>query len=413
MENVLVKEQYLKDVAEAIRAKNETDNTYTPGEMAAAIGELKTDFVTEPLEVTENGVYTPGDGVDGFNKVTVDIESSGVELPPEAFEISGDASYKFAYTAWNWYIDALSDKITTKDLSEANYMFYYNTDIEEIPFELNFSYPDDIVTSDIENMFSNCKKLKTVPKFNNCRVKNRNNLFSNCSALEEIPSDFASGFDWSYTDNLTNGSYLAGAKEMFNGCSSLRSIPMDFIAHNNRVINYSYCTYYGAFTGCTVLDELVNLPVICRDAKWTSNAFYNTFKNCGRLKDMIFETQEDGTPYEAKWKGQTIDLTTVGYYGSLKFIEGKQVTNDETYQALKNDPDWWTTAVAYSRYNHDSAVRTINSLPDTSAYLATAGGTNTIKFSKKGGMSTDGGAAELLTEEEIAVATAKGWTVSV
>lgn len=65
-----------------------------------------------------------------------------------------------------------------------------------------------------------------------------------------------------------------------------------------------------------------------------------------------------------------------------------------------------------SVYNHDSAVETINSLPDTSAYLASAGGTNTIKFKGDSGSATDGGAINTLTEEEIAVATAKGWTVT-
>ena len=74
--------------------------------------------------------------------------------------------------------------------------------------------------------------------------------------------------------------------------------------------------------------------------------------------------------------------------------------------------DWFTEKIKYSRYNHDSAVRTINSLPDTSAYLASVGGTNTIKFKGASGTKTDGGAISNLTESEIAVATAKGWTVS-
>ena len=88
------------------------------------------------------------------------------------------------------------------------------------------------------------------------------------------------------------------------------------------------------------------------------------------------------------------------------------VTDAESYEALKNDPDWFTTKIGYSRYNHDSAVQTINSLPDTSAYLASAGGTNTIKFKGQSGELTDGGAINTLTEEEIAVAAAKGWTVT-
>ena len=46
------------------------------------------------------------------------------------------------------------------------------------------------------------------------------------------------------------------------------------------------------------------------------------------------------------------------------------------------------------------------------AVKATAGGTNTIKFNGAAGSATDGGAINTLTEEEIAVATAKGWTVS-
>ena len=65
-----------------------------------------------------------------------------------------------------------------------------------------------------------------------------------------------------------------------------------------------------------------------------------------------------------------------------------------------------------SVYNHDSAVETINSLPDTSAFLAEVGGTNTIKFRRNQGANTEGGAIGNLTGEEIAVAAAKGWTVA-
>lgn len=103
-------------------------------------------------------------------------------------------------------------------------------------------------------------------------------------------------------------------------------------------------------------------------------------------------------------------MTTDGY--AYVHSEDKRIKDDATYQALKNDPDSWTYDINYSKYNHDSAVETINSLPDTSAYIATAGGTNTIKFNGASGSKTDGGAINTLTEEEIAVAAAKGWTVT-
>ena len=92
----------------------------------------------------------------------------------------------------------------------------------------------------------------------------------------------------------------------------------------------------------------------------------------------------------------------------------KCIYNDETYQALKDDPDNYICGTEaenphyYSRYDKASAIRTINSLPDVSA----SGGTNTIKFKGEAGLRTDGGAINTMTEEEIAVATAKGWTVS-
>lgn len=114
----------------------------------------------------------------------------------------------------------------------------------------------------------------------------------------------------------------------------------------------------------------------------------NTFYNCYSLSRITFETNADGSPIVAQWQDQTIDLTHyVGYSGT-------------------------TTSMQDSVYNHDSAVETINSLPDTSAYLASAGGTNTIKFKGGSGSATASGAINTLTEEEIAVATAKGWTVT-
>jgi hypothetical protein len=192
---------------------------------------------------------------------------------------------------------------------------------------------------------------------------------------------------------------------------------MDFLNHGSATSGY-YALYNNTFKNCYVLDELIDFPVNTNGIP-TRNLFANTFSGCYRLKDLIFATQ-NGTPYVAQWTGQTIDLTSVGYgtsdFSFTSYNSGittaKGVTNDSTYYSLRNDPDWYTTNVNYSRYNHDSAVNTINSLPDTSAYLATKGGTNTIKFKGLSGSSTDGGAINTLTEAEIAVATAKGWTVT-
>ena len=138
--------------------------------------------------------------------------------------------------------------------------------------------------------------------------------------------------------------------------------------------------------------------------------------SCGRpMGRNDYGTNEDGSPIAVSWKNQTLKMNEIPTNVTAGRITGnnsgitadKEVTDDATYAALKNDPDWFSCNIKYSRYNHDSAVNTINSLPDV-----TTGSGNIIKFRGDMGELTDGGAINTLTEEEIAVATAKGWTVS-
>ncbi len=243
-------------------------------------------------------------------------------------------------------------------------------------------------------------------------------MFYCCYRLREIPEGF--GDDWNW-NALHTGSY-ANASSVFDSCSSLRKIPSSFLNNMWTIYTSTYATcYVGTFGACYVLDEVNGVAV--SPAAYTTNAFNNHLGRNHRLKNYTFQTNEDGTPKTAKWKSQTLDFSSqIGYApgrpttaSTLQYITGYNsgitadtvVTDDVSYQALKDNPDWWTCDINYSRYNHDSAVATINSLPDCSAT-----GTNTIKFSGASGALTDGGAINTLTEEEIAVAAAKGWTVS-
>ena len=420
MSKVLVNESSLTGIADAIRGKNGSTDTYKPSEMAAAITAISGSGgpVIEALSITSNGTYTAPDGVDGYRPVTVNVPQDGG--PPEsAFVISGNCQYRFANNGWNWFIEQYGDKITTKDISNAINMFVSSTELINIPFELNF---DNNSSNNTEFLFKDCSNLITLPRINNLKVFNTSNMFNSCRKLRTIPEDFADSFNWSYLESQTS-MYSGTQNNMFFGCFSLRSFPFNLINRGNPNVYYSYSYFNNGFNNCYVIDELVNLPIPYTNATWTSNVFTNTFTQCCRLKNITFALN-DGQPHIMNWKSQTIDLssTTIGYaYDTAKryilnynsgITADKEVTDDATYQALKNDADWFTTNIAYSRYNHDSAVATINSLPDTSAYLASAGGTNTIKFKGAAGSATDGGAISSLTPEEIAVATSRGWTVS-
>ena len=352
------------------------------------------------------------------NWVTAPVVVTGDVLPEEAFIVSGNCQYRFANNGWSWFIEQFGDKTTTKDISSASSMFYDSDNITEIPFDLNFNSIKSY--HDFNNIFQNCTKVIQVPKINNLKVYGTSSMFYCCFNLRTIPEDIADTWNWSYIEKQTSP-YIGTQNSMFYSCYSLRSIPMNLIKSGNPYLGYNSSYYYNGFWQCFALDELINLPIPYTKAKWTSNAFIDTFRNCYRLKNVTFKTNDDGTAIAVNWKGQIIDLTNyVGYTSTsnefTNFNSGitadKRVTDATSYEALKNDPDWFTADVNYSRYNHDSAVNTINSLPDASAYLASYSGTNTIKFRGSSGTNTDGGAINTLTDAEIAVATAKGWTVT-
>ncbi len=342
------------------------------------------------------------------------IETGGTELPDSAFEFGGSCNYMFYSSDWNWFIDMFGDKITTKDITAAKFMFGYNSSLERVPFVLNFKSSEK--SHDLGSMFQDAYGLKEVPRMSGCIANNLSDMFNGCRNLREVPDWFVNQIDWSFTEAMTT--YTAGGyvQNMFEDCYSLRKYPLELLKHPNPKGSYLYCYFYHMANNCYALDELVNIPLSGYNTSWSSNAFASCVTRASRLKNFTFALQEDGSPYVMKWKSQTIDLSNyVGYASDAANITGynsgitadKRVTDDASYQALKNDPDWFTTSLDYSRYNHDSAVATINSLPDTSAY-----GTNTIKFKGAAGAKTDGGAINTLTPEEIAVATAKGWTVT-
>ena len=380
MSKVAINEITLTNIGNAIREKTGKTNLIAPGDMPAEIASIST-----------------GGG--------------GVEIEP--IVLTGNCSYYGTGSLSAKCIEAFGDKITTKNLGNLSHMFkdYLLTNI---PFELNMS---GSTYNTCDNLFDGASKLKVSPIMNNFYPSSMQAFFKNCFRLRTIPEEAIN--NWNYS--RLNSYDWASLNEMFCYCYSLRNIPESFLKNlYGKSTSYYNNLFYRGFYYCFSLDEIRGLNFNA-NITMTSNLFNNTFYYCERVKDIIFDCNEDGSPKIIRATSQTIDLTNkIGSAVSSKDIldynsgitADKQVTDDSTYQALKDDPDWWTTSAAYSRYNHDSAVRTINSLPDTSAYLASDGGTNTIKFSGAAGSKTDGGAINTLTEEEIAVATAKGWTVT-
>lgn len=418
MAKIFIEETTLTAIGDAIREKEGSSALVPVNDMASRISAIQggSDPIIEALEITSNGTYTAKD-CDGYSPITVNVPQDGGPTAEELV-ITGNCQYRFAYNGWNWFIEKYGNAITTANITGVSQMFAESTNLDHIPFEINCS---PSINASTYRMFYSCYALKELPKIINIKVIDRDWMFYNCRNLCIIPDDFTDTWDWSAITSATS-SWNVISNNMFMNCYSLRSFPRSLISYQNAFLGSGNNYFYNGFLSCYALDELVDLPIPYNTA-WTSNAFYSTFTNCSRLKRITFETNADGTPLEKSWKSQTIDLSS--YTGWLPYAcsfyvtnynsgitADKKVTTAEVYQTLKNDPDWFTESEYLSRYNHDSAVETINTLPDTSAYLAANGGTNTIKFKGIAGTSTDGGAINTLTEEEIAVATAKGWTVT-
>ena len=234
----------LTNIANAIREKGGTTEKLTLDAMPTAISALST-----------------GGG-------------GGVDIPDEAFVISGDCSYWAYHGLWDKFIIAYANKWSTSDITDTSYMFSYSK-LETIPFEINCISRISYISS--SNMYAGNSKLIELSAINNLKVYNISMMFYNCERLRTIPENYADTWDWTYLEGQTSA-YGGNMKMMFAYCYSLRSIPMNIIKSGNPYGVNSYAYFYSAFTSCYVLDELNNLPMPYTKATWTSNTFNETFK---------------------------------------------------------------------------------------------------------------------------------------
>ena len=376
MGRVLVNSSTLTSIADAIRLKAETTETYKPAEMPAAI-------------------------------MTLGSSQDDIDALAQALTFEGDCSYLFYNGKFDNLINNYGNLITTKAVDRCSYMFY-NTTVKSIPFDINLIKDSTFRENMTDYMFWGAD-IEIAPVIKGkVKTKNIELMYCSCTSLRD-----GSNISFDFLDNSADD--LIKANHLFYKCYSLRNIPETALNNlytwSGSASAFQYAHTYEAFHYCYALDEIKGLNTYKGDT-FTSNAFTNAFAQCGRLKEVQFAPDA----IKRIWKNQTITLTTVGYNKSIGEITNhnsgitadKEVKDTATYNALKDSPDWFTLDYKYSRYNHDSAVNTINSLPK----MLSGSSGNTIKFRGDMGSLTEGGAINTLTEEEIAGATAKGWTVS-
>lgn len=224
--------------------------------------------------IVENGVYdAKDDGLDGYDKVTVEIDSSYLagSYDREGLKKIGWTDADIDYynkhgVQWtasenNYY------KLTDEDLKgvqynkeafvrfvEKNYNFRGNetsnwTNLIALPVPKN-----ELTSSQL--LFDNCYCLTTIPMLNTSKISQFR--FQNCTSLREIP--------------LIDTSKATSMWQMFSGCYSLQGIPL---------LNTSNVTsMYHMFDNCYSLKDIPNFNT----SKVTNMC--GMFSNCTALRNI-------------------------------------------------------------------------------------------------------------------------------
>ena len=316
--------------------------------------------------ITDKGVETAADA--SFDIMAENIKAisgGGGNLPAfESYKINGNGQYAFAFNNHSWVYEN-NIPIDLSGTTNATYMFYSSDKAEHLP-DLETSH-----ISDMGSMFGYCSSLKAIPKIDTSNATNMEGLFSGCQQITEVPAL-----------DISKAIYLSG---MFQYCHKLKSIPNSILENCGKGDIPEYAQFYNyAFYQCYNLKEILNLDVSV-GYDFTYNIFSCIVDNCYSLRRFTFKTNEDGSPIDAQWSEQTLDFSQETGWANSNYTAQQWMDKDD----IVLNPE-----EAY--YNRDSMAETINSLPIVRNC--------TIKFKQAQG--------QLLTEDEIALANSKGWTVS-
>ena len=334
-------------IGEQLIAKaQELDPSYKPdkfNDMSEAIDVILNNsggsgYKIKKLTITENGLYDSE--LEAYKPVYVSVPQVAQGGSLKAFLDGTKTTYHLFAQYKGASIDGLISYSDTANVISMNNMFSQCPNLTTIPL---------LDTSNVTTMFSMfeyCSSLTTIPPLNTSNVATMYNMFYNCTSLTSIPQ----------LDTSNNTSM----ESMFYNCTNLISIPQ---LNTYKVINMQ-----STFKNCTNLTTIPQLD--------TSNVQYFSavFSGCSNLTSIPQLNLSSANSLTQTFKGCT-KLTSIGIYGFRYSI-------DITDTALE----------------HDALV----------AFLNQAG------TAHNSSQRITIGSAKLafLSDEEKAIATNKGWTLA-
>lgn len=133
--------------------------------------------ITDKKIITENGTYKASDdNLDGYSEVKV--ATSGVDIN-EYFKPTIQGGDKYGNSGWSKTFLKFRSPLIVEGTNASR--LFYQYPLEELPDLLE----TDKITN-MEDMFSSCKLIKTIPNINTSNVTNMSEMFYGCFELETL-----------------------------------------------------------------------------------------------------------------------------------------------------------------------------------------------------------------------------------
>lgn len=170
--NKIYEEGYIQDIADAIRTKNGTQNTYTVSQMATAIENIPSGVGT--IEINENGTYN----VSQYAEADVVVPQPYGDIQITTNGTHDVADYENA-------IVNVSVPLPNNELILSDKMFSLQplANMRDSIVEINRL--DCTYMQTVDAGFSFCSTLEKASLINTSSITSMQQLFGNCSVLEE------------------------------------------------------------------------------------------------------------------------------------------------------------------------------------------------------------------------------------
>ena len=414
------------------------------------------------IDITKNGTYTTEDG---YSNVNVNVQSESYSYKVNTVDEDGlrqlgwdDASIGYFKDNTLHYATQNDEYVVSEENLALKNVIKTGNDLKNNLTNPNLIYAPLFDTSDLksgENLFKDCKTLKAIPKINLQNWEYCNNMFTGCSALTTIPQLETSKvknipYLFSGCTSLTSiplieTKNVTSMYSLFNNCSSLTSIPLLETKNVTTMAQmFSGCssltsiplldsknvsTMERMFYGCSALktipqlvtSNVSNMSRIFSDCTSLTSIPLLETKNVNNMSGMFASCSTLKTIPQLN----TSNVTTLGdfFYScpsltSIPLLDTSNVKDISRFfgyslvstltelGGFKNLKIDWNDTYGLNRLpnlTYQSVMNVINNLYDFRGNGDTST-TRTIKFNSK--------SLALLSDDDKAIATAKGWVLT-